>query len=238
MDRISGDRRIGAPKAGKPPLKVNVFHALRCANSSLMPLFPYTGDGDLVSGATIFWGGENRDSGVFNHENSVDEVTITLAASKSRRRTGFVHVGARTHLVGRFFEDPNDPESMMAIVVTQRQADEGVAQSESLTFICDNCQEPLLKHRFSSENDDNFAARDENGEPVRLPGFHAPLETLTEGAIAIEPFNKSEEARTCPKCGTVNEPFALHVWGWDSYYKNTVAAERGRAILFAAGAEA
>jgi hypothetical protein len=230
MERIIGDREIGGPRPGKPPLKVNVFHALRSANTSLMPIFPYTGDGDLVPGASILWGGENRDSGVFNHENSVDEVAITVAASKSRLRAGFVHVGARKHLVGRYFEDPTDPGIMMAIIVTQRQADRGVPQSETLTFICDKCQEPLLTH-------DHYAAVDPEGQPVHLPGFHPPLETITEGAIALEPFNNNVEARTCPKCGNVNDKFPLHVWGWDRYYKNTVAAERGRAILAAAGAE-
>lgn len=237
MSRIVGERAIGAPKADKPPLKANVFHALRSANTALMPMFPYTGDGDLVPGATIFWGGEGRDGNVFNHENTVDEVAITVAANKSRLRAGFVHVGSRKHLVGRYFEDPSDPDIMMAIVVTQRQSEPGVPQSETLTFMCDNCQESLLTHTFSSKNDDNFAARSDDGEPVRLPGFHAPLETLTEGAIVLESYNKSQEARTCPKCGTVNDPWPVHVWGWDSYYKNTVAAERGRAILAAAGAD-
>lgn len=236
MDRIIGDRQIDAPNPGKPPLKVNAFNQLRISNTSLMPLFPYVSAGDIVPCATIFWGGENRDTSVFNHENSVDEVAITLAAAKSRLRAGFVHVGARKHLVGRYFEDPTDTEIMMAIVVTQRQAEEGIEQRETLTFICENCQEPLLTHSFNSKEDMKYAGADASGRKAALPGFTPPLETLTEGAIVIEPFNKDEKARTCPKCGTVNPPFPLHVWGWGSYYHNAVACERGRAILNAAGA--
>lgn len=238
MQRIFGDRQIHEPNTKKPPLKTNVFHALRTANTSLTPIFPYTSDGDLVSLATIFWGGENRDGGVFNHENSVDEVALTVAAVKSRLRPGFVHVGARKHLVGRFFENPADPEVMMAIIVTQRQTDAGVPQAESLTFICENCQEPLLVHHYSAKNDTNYAAKDSKGEAVVLPGFHPPIETVTEGAIALEPFNRDPDARTCAKCGTVNGQFAVNIWGWDAYYHSTVTAERGRAIFAAAAAAA
>lgn len=223
VERIRGGREIGSPRGYKPPLQVNVFHALRSANTALMPLFPYAGDGDLVAGATIFWGGENRDAGAFNHKNTVDEVAICFAAEKARLRAGFVHVGARTHVVGNFFEDSTDPEILMAIVVTQRQADAGVPQSETLTFFCDACQTPLLAHEFSSK-----AEADPHGD---LPGFHPPLETLTEGAICLEPYNKEGAARTCPSCGKVNDPFPVSVWGWDAYYNNMVASERARQQL-------
>lgn len=226
MNRIRGKRQIGPPLPGKPPLQSNVFHALRSANTALMPIFPYAGDGDLVPAASIMWGGEGREMSVFNHTNTVDEVAICFASEKSRLRAGFVHVGVRTHLVGNFFEDSTDPDILMVIVVTQRQADPGVSQSETLTFLCDSCQTPLLTHHFSSKNDASAA-------DAGLPGFHPPLETLTEGAICLEPYNASEAARTCPKCGVVSEPFPVSVWGWDAYYNNMLAAERGRRMLLA-----
>ncbi len=223
MTAFTGSRRIAPPSPDKPPLQTNVFHALRSANTALMPLFPYAGDGDIVPGATIFWGGERRETSAFNHTNTVDEVAICFAAEKSMMRAGFVHVGARTHVVGNFFGDTSDPEILMAIVVTQRQAEAGVPQSEALTFFCGSCQTPLLKHEFSSKN--------EADADLGLPGYHAPLETLTEGAICLEPFNADSAARTCPKCGTVNSPFPVSVWGWDAYQKNTIAAERARRQL-------
>jgi len=222
MAVIRGQRQIPSPEAGKPPLLANVFHALRSANTSLMPMFPYTEAEDMVPCATIFWGGENRDTGVFNHMNSVDEVAICFGAQKARMPTGFVHVGTRTHLVGRFLQDPTDPEECMAIVVTQLQAPEGVPQEESYTFVCETCQAPLLTHEFSARPEDH----EEHG-----PGYRPPLETILEGARCVNPFNASEAARTCAKCGTVNEPFPVSVWGWNSYERNTVAAERARRAL-------
>ncbi|SEK00319.1 hypothetical protein SAMN05518849_12526 [Sphingobium sp. AP50] len=231
MERTRGPRQIQPPVENKPALQTNVFHALRGANTALMPIFPYGAAGELVPAASIMWGGPNRDMSAFNHTNSVDEVAICFASEKSRLRSGFVHVGARTHLVGNFFEDMSDPDILMVIVVTQRQAEEGIPQGETLGFLCDNCQNPLLVHEFSAKTE-------ESAQAAKTPGFHPPLETLTEGAIVLEPFNESEVARTCSKCGTVSEPFPVSVWGWDAYYKNMVAAERGRKQLLARAAEA
>ena len=222
-------REIPPPNPDKPPLQANVFHALRTANTALVPMFPYVGDGDLVPGATIMWGGPNKQMSAFNHTNTVDEVAICFAANKSRLRAGFVHVGSRTHIVGNFFEDDTDPENLTAIVVTQRQAEAGVPQEESLTFFCKECQTPLMHHRFSSKND----ADADSG----IPGYQPPLETLTEGAICLYPYNEDEATRTCPKCSTVNDPFPLSNWGWDYYQKNFVAAEASRRQLLARTAD-
>ena len=219
------DSRIPPPAADKPPLKANVFHALRSANTALVPMFPYVGDGDLVPGASIMFGGEDREMSAFNHTNTVDEVAICFAAENSRMREGFVHVGSRTHIVGNFFENSADPANLVAIVVTQRQADKGVPQSESLTFFCSECQTSLLYHEFSSKN--------EADADLDLPGYSPPLETLTEGAIVLYPYNADEAARTCPKCAKVNDPFPVSVWGWDAYQRNGVASERARRKLLA-----
>lgn len=225
MAQDNASRTIPPPNPNKPPLQANVFHALRSANTALVPIFPYAGDGDIVPGATIMWGGPGKEMSAFNHTNTVDEVAICFAANKSRLRPGFVHVGSHTHVVGNFFEDDTDPENLTAIVVTQRQAEAGVPQEESLTFFCKECQTTLLHHRFSSKNEADVDAD--------LPGYQPPLETLTEGAICLYPYNEDEAARTCPKCGTVNEPFPLSNWGWDYYQKNAVAAEKSRRQLLA-----
>jgi hypothetical protein len=197
---------------------------LRTANTALAPMFPYAGDGDLVPAATVFWGGPNRETGVFTHSNSVDEVAICFASEKSRMRAGFVHVGARTHLVGGFFEDSTDPDILMVIVVTQRQAEGGQPQTEALTFMCEKCQAPLLRHEFSAKSD-----RADDGSE----GFHPWLETLTEGALCLEPFNADPANRVCKACGHQNPPFPVSVWGWDAYQKNTGAVERARAQVAA-----
>jgi hypothetical protein len=189
MATIKGARRIPPAREDKPPLHTNVFHALRSANTTLMPLFPYTEAGEIVAGATIFRGGDNRDTGVFNHTNSVDEVGIIFGGQKARMPTGFTFVGTRKHLVGNYLEDHTDPDECMAIVVTQMQTPEGVAQEESYTFICEKCQEPLLQHDFPAKIGDGAKYG---------PGYRPPLETLTEGARCLKPFNASEEARTCP----------------------------------------
>jgi hypothetical protein len=223
MPTIEGERQIAAPSEDKPPLKANVFHFLRAANSALTPMFPYVGDGDIVPCASILRGGPGCDAKAFNHENSVDEVAICFAAENSRLRSGFVHVGARKHVVGNFFEDPTNPDNLTAIVVTQRQADAGNPQEETLTFFCEECQAPLLTHTYS--------AKVEDPERDALPGFHGPLETLTEGAICLEPFNENEEQRTCSRCGHVNDPFPVSVWGWDHYNSNFIASERARRMF-------
>lgn len=223
MTRDIGSRQIAPPAPDKPPLKVNAFLAMRSSNTALSPLFPYAGDGDLVPCASILWGGENRDMGVFNHTNSVDEVAICFAAENSRARPGFAYVGSRTHLVGRFFENPSDPANLHASIVTQRQSGPGIPQSETLTFICEACQTPLLRHEFSSKND-RAAGAD-------LPGYTPPLETVMEGAECLEEFNADVARRTCTQCGKINDPFPVSVWGWDNYRHHAVAAERARRLM-------
>lgn len=222
-----GKSRIPPPSEDKPPLHANAFFAMRNINSALAPMFPYASDGDMVAAATIFYGGEGRDGKAFHHENTVDEVSIVFAAEKSQMRPGFVHVGARKHMVGNYFDDPTDPDILTAIVVVQRQSDPGVEQWEALTFFCESCQEPLLHHRYSAKVEDQKNAD--------LPGYAPPLETLTEGAICLEPYNASDEARTCPKCGAKNEPWPVSVWGWDHYHNNFVASERARRQLIEGG---
>jgi hypothetical protein len=220
---LSDPTRISAPDPKKPPLKNNIFQYGRVTNTALAPLFPYAGDGDILPALSIFWGGKNRDPGVFQHTNSVDEVAICYAAEKSARmKPGFVHVGARTHTVGGFFDDASDPEICRMIVVTQRQSEAGVEQSESLTFLCEKCQTTLLLHKFASKVENPNEA---------LPGYEPILETLTEGARCLEPFNADPDRRRCQKCDHVNPPFPVSVWGWDVYRIHTMTTERGRRLF-------
>src|SRR5262245_33456498 len=143
---MASNRQIGAPDPARAPMIANIFHAVRSTNTALAPIFPYCGDGCLVPGVSVFYGG--RDISNFHHMNSVDEVSICFASEGSRIRTGTVFSGAREHLVGSFFDKDNAEENMMVIAVEQRQADAGIAQHEKLSFHCHKCQAVLLEHAF------------------------------------------------------------------------------------------
>jgi hypothetical protein len=210
------------PDPARPPMIANIFHAVRHANTKLMPMFPYCQDGCIVPGASVFSGGRGRGIGAFHHENSVDEVSIVFASVGGGIRTGDVFVGAREHLVGAFFHEEEGENNLMVIAVVQRQAEAGIPQSESLSFLCEKCQSTLLRHGYSGKSEQS------HNEPAgdRAP----PLETLTEGALWAREFNDSQDLRTCKQCGHVNPPFPLHIWGWDEYRTNYVAAEKARQL--------
>ena len=213
---------IPLPDPARPPLLSNVFHAVRHTNTKLMPMFPYAEDGCLVAGASVFSGGKGRGIGAFNHTNSVDEVSIAFACVGSGIRSGDVFVGARDHLVGAFFNEEEADHNLMVIVVVQRQTEPGVAQRESLNFICAKCQSPLSRRDFSAKNGHATTATNRDSALA--------LETLTEGALWAREYNESEALRTCGKCGHLNPPFPLHVWGWEEYRNNYVAAEKARDL--------
>jgi hypothetical protein len=83
----------------------------------------------------------------------------------------------------------------------------------------------LLRHRFEFD-----PATAENGELDALP-------SIVEAAVAAEQFNSSEEARTCAKCGHVNDRFPVEDWGWQNYRAQSPAAEAGRQGLVNAAEE-
>jgi len=215
---MTRELNIPAPDPTRPPLTANVFHAVRSANTKLMPMFPYAEDGCLVPCANVFSGGKGYGIGVFNHTNSVDEVSITFASVGSGIRSGDVFVGAREHMVGAFFHEEESDQNLMVIVVVQRQSEAGVAQHESLSFICAKCQASLSRVEYPAKT--GHAAAD----------VAPALETLTEGAAWAREFNASEELRTCKKCGHLNAPFPLRVWGWEDYRRNYETAEKARAL--------
>lgn len=194
-----------AAQTGQPsekvPLKVNAFEVIRGSNSQLLPLFPYTGPGAIVPCSAAFESdGSGTHIGYFTHENSVDEVAITLG-SNGRVRTGDVAVGPRLHGVGG---DSSEP-FFSVMVITQRQLEDG-GQEEALGFQCEKCATPLFRYEFNEA---------EAGEDA-----YEGLPTIFGSENAALKFNESEEARTC-KCGHVNRPFPLYIWGWSNYARNT-----------------
>lgn len=225
----SVEHKIERPDPKRPPLQANVFQAVRSANTSLVPMFPYCQDGCLVPGATVFYGGQGRGIGAFNHMNSVDEVAICFASQGSGIRSGDVFAGAREHLVGSFFDEEEADTNLMVIAVVQRQA-EGVPQHEGVSFLCESCQTQLLRHEYPAKNDRDYDAEDLSAAP--------PLDTLIEGAVCAREYNASVDRRTCPNCGHVNPRFPVEIWGWDAYHDAYVASEaaRRRYLSLAAGA--
>lgn len=228
MTQSNNGLAIAPPDPVRSPMIANVFHTARSLNTALAPIFPYVGDGCLVPGVSVFSGGEGRGIGHFHHMNSVDEVSICFASQGSRIRAGTVFSGAREHLVGSFFDKEEDAGNMMVIAVVQRQTEAGVAQHETLSFNCEQCQTVLLQH--------SFPAKADGGVDAGAPGYEPPLDTLVEGAKWALEFNASETKRKCPSCGRQNAKFPLHMWGWDSYWLNYRAAERGRQQLLARSA--
>jgi hypothetical protein len=84
----------------KEPMKVNAFEMARRGNRQLLPLFPYTGPGDIVPCcAALKSDGRGGSIGHFVHTNDVDEVAVLLGGDGARR-TGDVFVVSRSHGVG------------------------------------------------------------------------------------------------------------------------------------------
>ncbi|MDB5580112.1 MAG: hypothetical protein JWR80_5288 [Bradyrhizobium sp.] len=219
------EHQIAPPDPEKPPLKVNIFHSLRTGNTANCLFFPYLGDGDIVVSGTAFVGGKGRETGVFQHFNTRDELSVVFAAHGVHLRPGDTVTGAREHSVGGYFADPEDPEALVVLNVIQRQSDAGVEQSEAMIWLCENCQAPVMECRFAAKT----------GKPG-VPGYAPPLEAIVESAVALEAYNETDAARTCSHCGFVNKPFPVSVWGWDAYNRNYVALEKGRKQFLAAAA--
>jgi hypothetical protein len=225
---ITGERRVEGMKMAKnemapalprriplkEPMKVNAFEMARRGNTQLLPLFPYTGAGDIVPCcAALKSDGRGGSIGYFVHTNDVDEVAIVLGGDGAKR-TGDVFVGPRSHGVGG-----SSTEAFSAVmVIAQRQRDEG-EQVEAVTFQCESCNGELLKYSFGG-------AAYEAGRPDLLP-------TIVGGFEAARDYNAGD--RKCHQCGHVNPQFPLHIWGWGHHVFVSEIASRARQALVEAG---
>ncbi len=198
------------------PIKANAFEATRSANSQLLPLFPYMGPGSIVPCCAALQSDGVHSPGYFLHENSVDEILLSVGA-QGTMRTGDMMVGPRKHGVGGKSAVP----FFAVAIITQRQLDEG-EQPETLTFQCEECSAPLFSYSFDAK---------EAGE-----GEYAAFPTLIGSDEAALRFNSSEANRTCPNCGHLNAPFPTPIWGWGRYRRNTGIVESAVAALEAATA--
>jgi hypothetical protein len=226
------DARLAPPDPARPPLKVNIFDFMRVANTSLVPLFPYLEPGCIVPTGNAFRAGPGRDTGVFEHFNTVDEVSICFAGRGSRVRPGQVTVGANTHRVGGFFANAGDPDSFVLISVTQRQAEAETDQQEALAFFCAKCQEKLLSSTFDG--------KPERPQGTMPRGCEQYVETVVAAAQLSEALNGDAQSRICTKCGHENPPFPVEQWGWRAYRDRVALMQEGwrqYASVISEGAE-
>lgn len=201
---------LGSCETEKVPMKTNVFKLVQGLNSQLLPVFPYMGPGSIVPCAAAFESdGSGTPIGYFLHENTVDEVALTVA-SNGKMRTGDVFVGPKMHGVGGTSEEPFF--SMM--VITQRQLEEG-KQAEALSFPCEKCNAVVHRHDFD--------------ETVGGEGPLAGLPTILGSEKAALGYNAGD--RTCKACGHVSAPFPLHIWGWSNYARNTRVVRRAEQSM-------
>lgn len=210
---ITDEPVMPPPRAGKYPQKSNIYWNARQSSTSLLPLFPHDGPGDIIPTCTSMRAtGNGVKIGYFLHTNSVDEVMVSFG-STGQIRTGDVHVGPRTHGVGGW----DKAEFFAVLSVTQRQKEAG-DQPEIVAFQCESCNAEVSRLEFKG-------AVSEDG--TKYP----PLPTILGSADSAELFNKSEASRTCKSCGHVNPPFPTHIWGWQRYVYNTSIVEEARAAL-------
>ncbi|QFG21316.1 hypothetical protein [Actinomadura sp. WMMB 499] len=221
---------IPPPAADKEVVKVNAYERSLTLNSQLVPLFPYSGPGDLVACGVTMRGRPDEEFGQFFHENSQEEVAYTFGSNLAMCPPGYLIVAPRFHGVNSFLKEPHNPDAYLFQVIVQRQteADAGPEeQREGIHIRCPECQEFLLQHVFSA---DPTRPQDHGGqEGDRYPAFP----TVYEAVQAVDRFNGDEDIRTCGKCGHVSPPFPAATWGWHNYVRLHRAINSGRTEILA-----
>ena len=224
MDKTASNKhRIAPPDGSREPMRVNIFDAMIGANSQLLPLFPYLGQGAMVPAGALMRGGPGVSYGQFFHTNSVDEVVVIFGTGGAMNAAGMTIVGPNTHLVNSNLPSEEDPQNFAVVSITQRQ-EIGKEQSEMVTIRCENekCKAIVTQVRFDATPPPANHHADPAGDRLFL--------SLIYAAEAAEQHNASEVGRTCKRCGTVNRPFPLERWGWGEY------AMRGRTVAEARAA--
>ncbi len=230
----SAVRRIPLPTGDKQPLKVNIFEKMQSGNTQLMPLFPYFDAGAIVPCGAIFRGEPEAEFGHFFHWNSEDEVAVVFGAEGALLKTGQVMALGNLHGVNSFLKDPTNPDSFLVTTITQRQST-GAAQKEALIIRCRKCNEQVLRIEYDApplaSDAPPLACSPQSGETAdAYPGF-----TTIAGSLRMaETYNASDEQRTCPNCGTVNQRFPLERWGWGAYVTQGRTVNDARRALDAA----
>lgn len=207
-----------APAPNKHVLKVDLFEETihRLGLLDLRPVFPYFDDGDLVPCLSVCIGDPNVKQFQFFHANTVSESLLCLAAD-DMMKPGQLMTLAQTHGVNTFLKDAHDPNSFNIMVITIRMNKERI-QDEGLLLRCSKCNAIVFERHV-----------DVKEGPVRAhyPEFHGQAKYTA----ICEEFNSSEQNRTCPECGHLQDRFPIEQIGWGMYAKNVVAANEGRNVM-------
>jgi hypothetical protein len=233
----AASERVGAippPTRDKEVVKVNAYERAMTLNSQLVPVFPYTGPGDMAVCAVTLRGRPGEEYGQFFHENSQEEITYTFASNLAMVPAGMLIVAPKFHGVNSFLQEPHNPEAFLHQIIVQRQveADAGPeAQREGIHIRCPECQEFLLRHTFDAGpgNPEEHGGREGDRYPV--------FPTVYQAVQATEKFNNDVNLRTCGKCGHVSPPFPVSTWGWRHYVSLHRAVNSGRTEMIAAADE-
>jgi hypothetical protein len=225
----AGDHGIPPPSGEREPLRTNVYELMRNSATQLVPLFPYFGRGAMVPAGALFRGAPNSPYGRFFHRNSEEEVYICFGAQGAMARAGGMFIQGKMHEVQSPLLDPDDSNGFVVSVITQRQAEDR-NQQESLTFRCSECNNRLFVFEFPStpadgvdQHADDYGGRDDDAYPM--------FPTQWGSYAAADAFNRDVKARTCDKCGHVNEPFPHDAWGWQRWVSHHEVVNSARRLL-------
>lgn len=225
-------RRIPPPSRERVPLKVNIFDMTAGGVCTLQPLFPYLDAGAIVpTGALLTGDPDDSYWGQFFHYNTVDEVYVAFGANGSFLQSGQILVGQEIHGVNSTLRDPADGGSFALTTITQRQPEDR-AQNEAVIFRCTNCAEQLLRYEINST-----AKGTEGHDPSQWGGSSDDEVDMfsTLGASAEAALKANEGlARTCSKCGHLNDEFPLKKWGWKRYADQVRQANSAYRAMHAA----
>ena len=209
---------IAPPRPDRPPLHNNLFNCMQKGNANLTLLFPYLHRGAMVAAGALFIGGPDRSYGHFYHHNSVDEVITNFTSNGAMLQPGQVYCGGRRHGVNSFLKDEKNADNFALMSVVQRQTDDGTPQTEGISVHCEKCRHQLFFEEFDASPGDESTDRT---HPFPSVACLPPI---------FDKFNADVGMRTCPECGTVNEPFPISSWGWEEYrLKTEVMIRAGEA---------
>ncbi len=213
------------PNGDVIPLRTNIFEFVRVINATLLPLFPYMHKGAIVPCGAIVVGGTGRDWRMFKHFNTVDEIFTCFGSNGAYVQPGQVILGAQEHFVNMRMEDNENTSNYAIMSVVQRQWEEEKPQSEKVSIICEQCQEPLLVHSYEAEpSEAEVQAADAANTSCAFP-------TPVQSAYAAQQFNGHPESLTCEECGYVNTVFPLDDWGWHRYAEQAHSSIKAAATL-------
>ncbi len=217
------------PAKDREPLRTNVFELMRTTTTQLLPLFPYLGPGAMLPAGALFRGTPGANYGRFFHRNSEEEVTICFGAQNSLGAAGVMFILGKMHEVQAPLLDPSDPNGFLVSVITQRQQDDRREQRESVIFRCSECNNKLHQFDYSAELPDP-------DRPDRVTGGREDDEydmfpTMWGSIVATDAFNADEKARTCTRCGHLNDPFPVESWGWKNYVDRHEVINAARHLL-------